>query len=107
VRLAVSTNYELIYWDQWGSACDREAFAINMGSLAEEVANLQVTNPCYNLDNCSVQNAKDITEACEMFGGEYNFVPAYSPMLNPAEGCIADVKRAIQTEFGTMLRAPC
>jgi hypothetical protein len=27
-------------------------------------------------------------------------------MLNPVEGCVADIKRAIQTEFATTLRAP-
>jgi hypothetical protein len=43
---AISGNYELIYWDHWGSACDRDTFAIYMGSFAKEVANRQVANPC-------------------------------------------------------------
>jgi hypothetical protein len=51
VCLAISGNYELIYWDHWGSACDRDTFAIYMGSFAKEVANRQVANPCYILDN--------------------------------------------------------
>jgi transposase len=78
-----------------------------MDSLAKEVANLQGANPDYIFDNCSVYNVEDITEVCEMFRGEFNFLPPYSPMLNPVEGCIADVKRAIQIEFATILRAPC
>jgi transposase len=59
------------------------------------------------MDNCSVDNVEDITEACEMFGGDFNFLSLYSPILNPVEECIADVKPAVQTEFATILRAPC
>jgi hypothetical protein len=47
---------------------------------------------------------EDVMEACEMFGNDFNFLPPYSPMPNPVEGCIGDVKRAIQTAFATVLR---
>jgi transposase len=80
---------------------------MSMGSLVEEVASLQVVSPCYILDNCSVHNDEDIAQECPMLGGEYDFAPSYSPMLNPVESCIADVKVAIQIEFATMLRATC
>jgi hypothetical protein len=51
-----------------------------MDSFAEEVANLQAAKPCYILDNCSVHNLEDITEACEMFGADaiaYSTVTKY------------------------------
>jgi hypothetical protein len=30
VYLVVRANYGLIYWDHWGSACDRDTFTISM-----------------------------------------------------------------------------
>jgi hypothetical protein len=40
-----------------------------------------------------------------MFGGDFNFLPPYSPMLYPVDGCLGDVKRAIQMAFATVLTA--
>jgi hypothetical protein len=37
-----------------------------------------------------------------MFGGDFNLLPLYS-LLNSAESGIADIKRAIQTEFAATL----
>jgi hypothetical protein len=105
VCLAVSPLSGLIYHDVNFGAFDRESFAIFTDSLAEEVASLQIARACFILDNCSIHNEDDVNEACEMFGCEFNFLPPYSPMLNPIEGCIGDVKREIQREFATTLRA--
>jgi transposase len=66
-----------------------------MDILAEEVANHQIAELCYILGNCSVHNGDDITEVCRMFGGDFNFLPLYSPMLNPIEG----VHRARQVSW--------
>jgi transposase len=100
----VSAAHGLIYHDFNFGAFNRGGFAIFMCSLAEEVASNGIARPCFILDNCSIHNVDDISEACDIFGSDFNFLPPYSPMLNPVEGCIADVKRAIQTEFATGLR---
>jgi hypothetical protein len=71
-----------------------------------EVANREIEDPCYILDNSSLHNVDDITEAWGMLGGEFTFFPPYFPVLNLVEECIADVKRAIRTEPATTLRAP-
>jgi hypothetical protein len=83
---------------------DRETFAIFMDSLAEEVATRQIANACFIIDNCPIQNVDDVTQACEMFGCEFDFLPPSSPMLNSIEGCIGVVKLAVQTQFATALR---
>jgi hypothetical protein len=104
VCLAVSPNRGLIFHDVTQGSFDRETFELFIDSLAEEVATQQIANPCFIMDNCSVHNEEDVAWACDMFGCDYNFLPPYSPMLNPVEGCIADIKRGIATAFATTLR---
>jgi hypothetical protein len=99
VCLAVSAAPGPICNDFNSVAFDRETVAIFMDSLAEEVVTCQIANACFILDNCAVHNVYHVTEVCEMFGCEFNFLPPYSPMLSHIEGCIGDVKLAIQTQF--------
>jgi hypothetical protein len=105
VRLAVRASHGLLYHNFRVGAFDRECFGIFVDALAEEVASQQIASPCFILDNCPIHNIEDVTETCEMFGGDFNFLLPYSPMLNPVEGCIGNVKPAMQTAFATILRA--
>jgi transposase len=104
VCLAVSAAHGLIYYDTNNGAFDRESFGIFIDSLAEEVSVRRIADACLILDNCAIHSVEDVAEACDIFGCEFNYLPPYSPMLNPVEGCIGDVKRAIQTAFATALR---
>jgi transposase len=104
VCLAVSAAHGLIYYDVNNGAFDRESFGIFIDSLAEEVAGRQIANACFIMDNCAIHNVYDVAEACDIFDCDFNYLPPYSPMLNPIEGCIGDVKRAIETAFATALR---
>jgi transposase len=100
----VSATHGLIdhNWNQ--SAFNRETFAIFMDSFAEQLAAQHIANACVILDNCSIHKVEDVAETGKMFGTEFNFLPPDSPMVNPVEGSIADIKRAIQTAFATVLR---
>jgi hypothetical protein len=104
VCIAVSTAHGLIYHDFNYRAFDRGAFSVFMDSLAEEVTARRIANARFILNNCAIHNIEDVREASDMFRSDFNFLPPDSPMLNPIEGCIGDVKRAIQTAFATVLR---
>jgi hypothetical protein len=103
VCITISAAHGLIYHDFNYGAFGREIFFVFMDSLAEEVVTRRITNACFVLDNCAIHNVEDVTEACEMFGSDFNSLPPYYPMLNPVEGCIGDVNRATQTAFATIL----
>jgi hypothetical protein len=90
--LAVGDSHELLYHDFNVGVFDRECFGIFMDSLAKEGVSQQIASPCFILDNCLIHNVEDVTETCEMFGGDFNFLPLYSPMLNSVEGCVSDIK---------------
>jgi hypothetical protein len=92
VCLAVSASHGLLYHDFSVGTFDRDCFKIFMNSLAEEIASQQIASPCFILDTCPIHNIKDVPEASEMFGEDFNFLSLYSPMPNPVEGCIGDVK---------------
>jgi hypothetical protein len=47
----------------------------------------------------------DVIEARGMSGWDFNAQRPYSPMLKPVNGCIGDVKGAIQTDSATTPRA--
>jgi hypothetical protein len=104
VCLAVSATHGLISYDINDRAFDRESFGIFIDSLAEEISVCQIANACFVLDNCVIHNVQNVVEACNIFDCDFNYLPPYSPMLNPVEGCIGDVRRAIQTAFATTLR---
>jgi hypothetical protein len=104
VCLAASPAHGLIYFDFNYGAFDRGTFSGFIDSLAAEIAAQQIPNPCFILDNCAIHNLDDVTEVCEMFGSEFNFLSIYFPMPNVVEGCISDVKRTIQSAVATVLR---
>jgi hypothetical protein len=81
VCLAASPAHGLIYHDCHSGAFDRETFSVFIDSLAEEVSVQQIPNPCFILDNCTIHNLYDVTEACETLGANltyYHHIPRCS-----------------------------
>jgi transposase len=68
--------------------------------IAELLASLQFsgeTGVCIVMDNCKIHDRDDLPDRIEQADFTMKFLPPYSPMLNPIEEVIGDVKREIKT----------
>ena len=79
-------------------AFDSESFHIFTVNLISVLQN----NPANHrliMDNCRIHDEKLLSDTCNYFNVEYKFLPPYSPMLNPIEECISEIKRTIKTQL--------
>jgi transposase len=57
------------------------------------------------MDNCRIHHCDGLREAVESAGFTLKFLPSSSPVLNPIEEVIADIKREIRRLLSTILLA--
>jgi len=80
-------------------------FLIFFTNLCQIIVQMEINNPCIILDNCPIHKNEEIDWISNNYDCEYRFLPPYSPMLNPIEEVIKDVKHDIKSQFADPLRS--
>lgn len=62
-------------------------------------------NVCFVADNCRIHHNRDLEPQIQAAGFMLQFLPPYSPMLNPIEEVFADIKREIRRLLSIELRS--
>ena len=80
------------------SAVKKDDFTTFISIVLEEVNSRNIQNACLIFDNCPSHSEEDFQSAFQYYNNAvYEFLPPYSPFLNPIEECINDIKQTIKT----------
>jgi transposase len=97
VAAAVQRSARIICYQAQDEPFTTETFN---GFIDQIIAHFQA-NPepgvCLVMDNCRIHDRQDLPRRLEEAGFLMKFLPPYSPMLNPIEEVIGDIKREIRT----------
>ena len=105
VFLVIEKSIGIVFCDCQVGSLNRESFKTYFERLCRTVNRAEIRDVVFIFDNCGIHSDNDMNEICPRYAYEYKFLPKYSPMLNPIEGAIKDVKHNIRSLLATTLRA--
>lgn len=77
-----------------------EDFSAFIEQLTQEIISRKIIDACIIFDNCPCHKEDDFQDIFEYHDCcDYNFLPPYSPFLNPIEECINDIKCDIKGQL--------
>ena len=78
-----------------------EGLEIFLTTLVIAVQETHIQNVVLVYDNCAIHREDIVRQVAWYADWEYSNLPPYSPMLNPIEECIGDVKSRIRSLLST------
>ena len=96
IAMAVCPGFGVLHGTIRANAFNAQAFELFMRDLAGIVANCQVRNPVFIMDNCRVHSRQVMATIEEETGIPTRFLPPWSPMLNPIDGVFSCFKNTIR-----------
>jgi transposase len=93
VVAAIQKGFGILYYKAQKTAFKAATFTACVQEILQQLAGQEV---CFVMDNCRVHDKEELPGVLEEAGHSLKFVPPYSPMLNPIEEVIGDVKREIR-----------
>jgi len=96
IAMAVCPGLGVLHSTIRAAAFNAEAFQRYMEELAEIVAQRRIQNPIFIMDNCRIHSRQALAQLQEDTGIPTQFLPPWSPMLNPIEGVFSCFKNTIR-----------
>ena len=104
VMMAVCEEHGLLLARDREGSMTAEDFEVFLSILCDAIRDHGMRNVIIVYDNCSIHR-EDIANQMAWYGDwDYTNLPPYSPMLNPIEECIGDVKNRLKTLLSTTFR---
>lgn len=105
VIMAIDSVSGIIYYEIQETGFVIDGVVTFIGNTLNILQANQVANPVFVGDNAPCHGEDEISEILEYYNyGDYNFLPPYSPMLNPIEEVIGDVKTDIHRQLALTKR---
>jgi transposase len=103
VVAAIQRGVGLVLFEEKEGSFDALRFEAFIQRLVAHYQQIQAQNICIVMDNCRIHRAPVLLPIIQGAGMSLQFLPPYSPMLNPIEEVIGDIKRDIRTLLSVAL----